>query len=394
VRTRGFFIGLAGGIVGAALVLAIALVSGLTHVTKQTVVQQTGAATAPITFPAAGGLTPAQLFTRSAPGVVEIKATFGGTQSSNSFAPSGGQAVGSGFVVSTDGYILTNQHVVVDETTGQSATSVTVGFKSTGSQIKTIAAKVVGADASSDVALLQIDPKGMTLQPLSIGNSDTIQVGEPVVAIGNPLQLDFSITSGIVSAVDRDLNSPNGRTIPGGIQTDAAINPGNSGGPLIDSRGKVIGINEQIASQGGGNEGLGFAVPINLAVKTMAQLKQFGTVKYAWMGIQGQTVTADLAQAFKLPVSEGVLLAAVETGQPADKAGLRGGTNQVTVQGQQYTLGGDIITALDGKKTPTIADLVDYVGTKKPGDVVTVSYLRDGKPKTVKVTLADRPANM
>jgi S1-C subfamily serine protease len=394
VRTRGFFIGLAGGIVGAALVLAIALVSGLTHVTKQTVVQQTGTATAPITFPAGAGLTPAQLFTRSAPGVVEIKATFGDSQSSNSFAPSGGQAVGSGFVVSTDGYILTNQHVVVDENSGQSATSVTVGFKSTGSQIKTVVAKVVGADASSDVALLQIDPKGMTLQPLSIGNSDTIQVGEPVVAIGNPLQLDFSITSGIVSAVDRDLNSPNGRTIPGGIQTDAAINPGNSGGPLIDSHGQVIGINEQIASQGGGNEGLGFAVPINLAVKTMAQLKQFGTVKYAWMGIQGQTVTADLAQAFKLPVSEGVLLAAVETGQPADKAGLRGGTNQVTVQGQQYTLGGDIITALDGHKTPTIADLVDYVGAKKPGDVVTVSYLRDGKPKTVKVTLASRPANM
>jgi S1-C subfamily serine protease len=394
VRTRGFFIGLAGGIVGAALVLAIALVSGLTHVTKQTVVQQTGTATAPITFPAGTGLTPAQLFTRSAPGVVEIKATFGDSQSSNSFAPSGGQAVGSGFVVSTDGYILTNQHVVVDENSGQSATSVTVGFKSTGSQIKTVVAKVVGADASSDVALLQIDPKGMTLQPLSIGNSDTIQVGEPVVAIGNPLQLDFSITSGIVSAVDRDLNSPNGRTIPGGIQTDAAINPGNSGGPLIDSHGQVIGINEQIASQGGGNEGLGFAVPINLAVKTMAQLKQFGTVKYAWMGIQGQTVTADLAQAFKLPVSEGVLLAAVETGQPADKAGLRGGTNQVTVQGQQYTLGGDIITALDGHKTPTIADLVDYVGAKKPGDVVTVSYLRDGKPKTVKVTLASRPANM
>ncbi len=391
MKTRGFLVGLAGGIVGAALVLAVALALGLTHVTKQTVVEQSGQS-APVTFAPTEGLTPQQIFASSAPGVVEIKSTFGAVQSDNPFAPSsGGQAIGSGFVIDKNGYILTNQHVVVDEQTGEKAQAVTVGFKGKGNQIKEVTAKVIGADATSDVALLQIDPSGVALHPLKLGDSQKVQVGEPVVAIGNPLQLDFSLTSGIVSAVGRDLQSPNGRMISNGIQTDAAINPGNSGGPLINAKNEVIGINEQIASQSGGNQGLGFAVPINLAVKTMGQLKQFGMVKYPWLGIRGETITADLAKAFNLPVDQGVLLASVEPGQPAAKAGLRGGSDQVTVQGQVYTLGGDIITAIDGKSMASIDDLSNYVSGKKPGDQVTVTYLRAGKSHDVKLTLAPRP---
>ena len=394
MKSKGFFVGLIGGVVGAALVLIVALGLGLAHVTKETFVQRGTSATA-ATYQPGKDLTPAQIFTKVSPGVVEIRSTFPAIRSSNPFDPSdSGQAVGSGFVVSKDGYILTNQHVVVDEDTHQKAQEVIVGFKSSGNQIKEFNAKIVGTDASSDVALLKIDPKGMSLQPLPLANSDAIQVGEPVVAIGNPLQLDFSITAGIVSAVGRDLLSPNGRIIPGGIQTDAAINPGNSGGPLINSRGEVIGINEQIASQGGGNEGLGFAVPINLAIKAMAQLKRFGSVKYAWLGIQGQTITSDIAKAFNLPVNEGVLLARVEPNQPAAKAGLLGGDQQVTVQGQSYTLGGDIITALDTQKTATIEDLAAYVTSKKPGDVVAVTFIRGGKTHTAKVTLGELPAGM
>jgi len=394
MKSKGFFIGLIGGIVGAVLVLVIALVMGLTHVTKETVVQKGGASTT-TAGQLGSGLTPAQIFSKASPGVVEIRSNFTTINLSNPSAPSGGdQAIGSGFVVSKDGYILTNQHVVVDESTGQKAQKVTVGFKGSGNQIKEFSAKVVGTDASSDVALLKIDPKGMSLLPLTLSNSNAIQVGEPVVAIGNPLQLDFSITAGIVSAIGRDLKSPNGRIISGGIQTDAAINPGNSGGPLINSGGEVIGINEQIASQGGGNEGLGFAVPINLAVKAMTQLRRFGSVKYAWLGIGGQTITADLAKAFNLPVNEGVLLATVEPKQPAAKAGLVGGSRNVIVQGQSYTLGGDIIIALDSQKTPTIEDLVAYVASKKPGDVVTVTFIRGGKTRTVKATLGERPAGM
>jgi S1-C subfamily serine protease len=394
MKTRGFLIGLAGGIVGAALVLAVALALGLTHVTNQTVLEQTSQS-APVTFGPTEGMTPQQIFQKSAPGVVEIKSIFGAGSADNLFLqPSASEAVGSGFVVSADGYILTNQHVVVDQNSGQPAQSVTVGFKRSGNQIKEVKAKVVGSDATSDVALLKVDPSGLSLHPLSLGNSDQVQVGEPVVAIGNPLQLDFSLTAGIVSAVGRDLQSPNGRMIANGIQTDAAINPGNSGGPLIDAGDQVIGINEQIATQSGGNQGLGFAVPINLAIKTMGQLKQFGMVKYPWLGIRGQTITADLAKLFNLPVNQGVLLASVEPGQPAAKAGLKGGTQQVTVQGTVYTIGGDIITAIDGKKMASIDDLGNYISGKKAGDQVTITYMRGTTSHDVKVTLAPRPAGV
>ena len=237
-------------------------------------------------------------------------------------------------------------------------------------------------------------PAAWHLKVLPLGDSSAVAVGEPVVAIGNPLGYDFSITSGIVSATGRTLQAPNGMRIPDGIQTDAAINQGNSGGPLIDGSGKVIGINEQIASQGGGNDGLGFAVPINTAVRVMDQLRKSGKVEYAWLGVAGQTLTSDVAAMFKLPASSGALVEQVTANGPAAKAGIKGGTRTVTVQGQQYTIGGDIITAADGKAITSFDGLIAFLGTKKPGDKITLTVQRGAKSLQVPVTLAPRPSNL
>ena len=230
--------------------------------------------------------------------------------------------------------------------------------------------------------------------PLTLGNSANVPVGEPVVAIGNPLGYDFSITAGIVSATGRTLDAPNGLKIPNGIQTDAAINPGNSGGPLIDPTGKVIGINEQIATQSGGNEGLGFAVPINAAIKSMDQLKSGGTVKYAWLGVSGQTLTPELAKILNMTPTQGALVEQVASGGPAAKAGVKAGSKTVTVQGQSFTVGGDVIVKADGTQIASFDDLIAFLATKKPGDTVTLTVERGGKTLNINVTLAQRPANL
>ena len=346
-----------------------------------------------------GALSAEQIYQHDARGVVEIDATFTNSTGQGdlpfpfSLGPQTEQALGSGFVVSRDGYILTNAHVV--SSNGQTVKTVQVVFKGMGVQAKRVTGTVVGADNTSDVALIKVDPAkvGSTLDPLALGSSTDVQPGEPVVAIGNPLGYDFSITSGIVSATDRSLQSPNGSTIANGIQTDAAINEGNSGGPLIDATGHVIGINEQIASQSGGNEGLGFAVPINTAVNVMSQLRKSGTVSYAWLGISGQTLTSDVAQALGLKTTQGVLVAQVEKGTPAAKAGLKGGTAQLSLQGQTYEVGGDIITAIDGTSVGSMDQLASIIATHKPGDVVTLTIVRQSVTQQLKVTLAARPAS-
>ena len=295
------------GVALTALVLVVLMATGVLPVKTQTTTvvtkQQTAAGATETSSTASDALgasdvalTPAQIYQRDSSGVVEVVSTLQTTQQSL-FGPVSGetQALGSGFVVSTQGYILTNAHVVSDD--GRAASKVTVVFKGAGSQTTRVAARIVGIDETSDVAVLKVDPaKAPTLNPLELGRSSTAQVGEPVVAIGNPLGYDFSLTSGIVSATDRNLQSPNGSTISNGIQTDAAINEGNSGGPLIDSSGKVIGINEQIASQSGGNQGLGFAVPIDTAAAVMAQIEKTGKATYAWLGVSGQTVCARHSQ--------------------------------------------------------------------------------------------------
>jgi S1-C subfamily serine protease len=276
---------------------------------------------------------------------------------------------------------------------GQNASAVTVVFNKGGTKTQSVKGEIVGIDTGGDVAVIKVDPNGVDLKPLPIGDSSKVAVGEPVVAIGNPLGYDFSITSGIVSATGRSLQAPNGQKIPNGIQTDAAINPGNSGGPLIDSTGHVIGINEQIASESGGNQGLGFAVPINSAIKALEQLKTGGSVKYAWLGVAGTALTPDLATAGGYTVQSGALIEEVSSNSPASKDGIKGGSQTVTVQGTQYTVGGDVIVKADSTEIASFDDLVAFLSTKAPGDTVTLTLAdKSGGTRTVQVTLGTRPA--
>jgi S1-C subfamily serine protease len=296
----------------------------------------------------------------------------------------GGTATGSGFVIDDEGHILTNNHVV------EGASKVTVKL---GDSEKTYDAEVVGTDPGTDIALLQVDAPAKEIQPLTLGHSSEAEVGDPVVAIGNPFGLDRTVTSGIVSALQRQIEAPNGFSISHVIQTDAAINPGNSGGPLINSAGEVIGINAQIATGGGGNGnvGIGFAIPIDTVRAEIEQLKTNGEVDHAFIGITGGTVTPELAKAVNLPVDEGVIVQSVVKGSPADKAGLEAGNTSATIEGQEVRLGGDIITEVDGKKLKSMDELVEIIQGSKPGDQLELTIIHNGDEKTADVTLGTQP---
>jgi S1-C subfamily serine protease len=383
--TRAF----AAGVALVAAVFLILLAVGVFNTNTGT----SSAATTSSASPSAGGFSAADpdndginaatVYARSSPGVVLIMSTFPGG------GPLSSQAEGSGFVVSKGGYVLTNAHVVSNN--GQQATSVTVSFKQDGGQTKQVTGKVVGYDNTTDVAVVKVDPTAVTLQPLTLGDSSKVVVGEPVVAIGNPLGFDFSVTTGIISGVGRNLPSPNGAVIPNGLQTDAAINPGNSGGPLIDASNQVIGINEQIASSTGGFSGLGFAVPINTAKGVMDQLITKGKVTHAFLGVSGQTFDAPIAKALKLPVDQGVLIASVQKGSAAANAGLRGGTRTVRLQGVPFRVGGDIVTGLDGQPITSMDQLAGDIALKSPGDKVTLTVLHGTQTLHITATLGTRP---
>jgi S1-C subfamily serine protease len=298
----------------------------------------------------------------------------------------GGTATGSGFVIDEEGHLLTNNHVV------EGATEISVTL---GSDDESYPAKVVGTDPATDVALLKVDVPADKLQPLALGDSSELEVGDSVVAIGNPFGLDRTVTSGIVSALQRQIEAPNGFSISHVIQTDAAINPGNSGGPLIDAEGRVVGINSQIETGGGGgNVGIGFAIPINTAREVADQIEQNGEVQHAYLGISGGTITPDISKALNLPVDEGVLVAEAVKDGPAADAGIDGGSTEATIEGASVTLGGDIITELDGKKVSGMEELVNVVNGRKPGEEIEVTLLRGGDRKTVTVTLGNRPASI
>jgi S1-C subfamily serine protease len=254
-------------------------------------------------------------------------------------------------------------------------------------------AQVVGSDPSSDIALLKVD-NTEGANPLPLGDSSKVQVGDPVIAIGNPFALDRTVTSGIVSALQRQIQAPNGFSISDVIQTDAAINPGNSGGPLINGAGEVIGINSQIESQSGGNEGVGFAVPIKTAADVVSQLENGGQVHQPYLGISGEDIDPQIAQALNLPVTQGVLVARVLSGGPADDAGLKGATGQATISGQTFPVGGDIITKVDGKTITGMDDVISTVNGHKPGDEITLTIFSGGQQKDVTVKLGDRPAHV
>jgi S1-C subfamily serine protease len=295
----------------------------------------------------------------------------------------GGTATGSGFVLDTQGHILTNNHVVA----GADQIRVTLGNMQT-----SVVAKKVGADPATDLALLQVDVPSSELHPLALGDSSQVRVGDPVVAIGNPFGLDRTVTSGIVSALQRQIQAPNGFSISNVIQTDASINPGNSGGPLINASGQVIGVTSQIETGGGnGSVGIGFAVPIDTARQVITQLEQTGEVEHAFLGITGTTITPDVADALNLPVQSGVLIQDAFKGGPAEQAGLQGGDTEATLSGGNLRLGGDIIVAADGKKITSMDQIVTLVNGAQPGDTLELTVLQDGERKQVNVTLGDRP---
>ncbi len=331
-----------------------------------------------------GRLTVSEIYARAAPGVVQITSTT--TASDNpSLAPLGQQAVprqalGSGFVIDKTGHIVTNYHVI------EGADDIEVSF----SNQDTLRATLVGSDPSTDIAVLRVQSTSRGLAPLAFGNSDSVRVGDTVVAIGNPFGLRRTATAGIVSAVqDRTITAPNGYPIDHVIQTDAQINSGNSGGPLLSARGEVIGVNSQIARADGstGNVGIGFAVPSNTVKQVVAQLTATGRVDRVYLGIAGSTITPELARVFRLPVDEGVLIEDVTEGSAAAKAGLKGGTTDVVVAGESHVLGGDVIVAVGGKRVGTADELRDALAQHKPGQTVNVQIHRGTTIVTVPVTL-------
>ena|SRR5215211_3321723 len=334
------------------------------------------------------GLTVNGIYQHDSPGVVFVQAQQAPRPPSpfNPFGGGGGTATGSGFVIDQDGDILTNAHVV------QGAQKIQVTLGDTDSSTP-VSAQVVGKDPSTDVALLKVDAPSDELHPLSLGNSSQVQVGDPVVAIGNPFGLDRTVTSGIVSALQREIKAPNGFTINNVIQTDAAINPGNSGGPLIDASGQVIGINSQIESPGGGNVGIGFAVPINTVREVTQELLQTGQAQHAFLGITGTDLTPQIADVLNLSVKEGALVQAVTHDGPAAKAGVRGGSAVVSVGGQRIRAGGDVIAAIDGKPVMGMDDVISVVNAKEPGDEIELSLVHGNEKRTVTVTLGERPAS-
>jgi len=257
----------------------------------------------------------------------------------------------------------------------------------------TLDAKVLGEDTSTDVAVLEADPSQIDAEPLQFGDSSEAKVGDAVIAIGNPFGLDRTVTSGIVSALQRQISAPDGFTISDVIQTDAAINPGNSGGPLIDANGDVIGINSQIATGSGseGNVGVGFAVPINTAKTVADQILEDGTASHAYIGIQGGDLTPAIADTLNLDVEEGAIVQDVTQGSPADDAGLQAGDEKVTIEGQPISANGDVITAVDGKAITGMDDLVAIVNTKQPGDQLELTVDRDGETMQITIDLAERP---
>ena len=302
----------------------------------------------------------------------------------------GGGGVGSGFVLNGEGEIATNAHVVTqgEGKDAERAKEVYVEFAD-GNRVE---AKIVGHDPNADVALLKIDPKGLTLRPLPLGSSANVPVGSPVAAIGSPFGERQSLSVGVVSAVDRDIQSLNGEfAIPGAIQTDAAINPGNSGGPLVDAGGKVIGINQQIKTNSGGGEGVGFAVPVDIVKRSLGALREGGEARYAYLGVGSVPLFPQLVERFDLPVDKGAWVQDVQPGTPADEAGIRGGSGDTRFQIQSYAKGGDIITEVEGKPIKDANDLSSAVAQFQPGQEVDVEVHRGDDTKTIKVKLGERP---
>jgi S1-C subfamily serine protease len=336
---------------------------------------------------------PAHIYRARAAGVVTIVSLFGARTDEN-----GGEAAqGSGFVVSRDGYVLTNSHVITTAgeapigETPEAADTVFVEFRD-GDRVP---ARVIGWDVYDDVGLVKVDPKEHAVSPVPLGDSSRVLVGEPVAAIGSPFGNESSLSVGVVSATERSIESLTSTyDLVDAIQTDAPINRGNSGGPMFDARGRVIGINAQIRSVSGNAEGVGFAVPINSAKRSMEQLIQSGRVRYAWLGVSTQTVTPKLAEHFGFGADHGAAVQTVIKDSPAAQAGLRGGGPEEEYTSIPFRPGGDLIVAINGRPVERAEDVVRAVTEQFfPGQTVRLTLMRGDERRVVSVVLGERPAN-
>jgi len=375
---------LVGVVAAFAMVLALAGCGDSGGGTKTVTVAGGGAHSAHhpprvIVETAASGFDAARVYREASPGVVTIRSVF-----------PAGAAEGSGFVLDNDGHIVTNAHVVTDESSGARTPAKAVFLEFPNRNV--VPAHIVGFDPFADVALLEARDVSFPLHPLQLGDDESLVVGQPVAAIGSPFGEQRSLSVGIVSATDRSVKSLTKFQIDGAIQTDASINPGNSGGPLLEGAARVIGINQQIETNSGANNGVGFAVPISVVKRSLAQLMQDGRAEYAYIGVSTETLYPQLAEKLDLDTSYGGLVSEVVSGGPADEAGLRGGEERVRFQAAAFQAGGDVILAVDGHKIVQPDDLARIVSTYRPGDVVTLEILRDGERREVEVTLGKRPS--
>jgi S1-C subfamily serine protease len=382
---------LAVAVVGALLALLGAASFGKlgSHTTIQQVTPLGGGGVGNATLQTpARGLSGEQIYDHDAPGVVQITATSVTRTQADPFnifpaTPQTSESLGSGFVIDKAGHIVTNEHVIAG------AQRIQVSF----SGQDQIPATVVGKDPSTDLAVLKIDAHARALRPLELGNSDGVRVGDGVYAIGNPFGFTRTLTSGIVSAIGRQISAPNSLPIDNAIQTDAAINHGNSGGPLIDTSGRVIGVTSQISTGTTGqqgNVGIGFAIPVNLVRNVAAQIIKNGKVEHPFLGIGVAELTKQVSGLFNLP-AHGLLVQKVDPGSAAAKAGIKAGGTSVVVEGQSWRIGGDVITAVDGHTVSTYSELRDAINRKKPGDTVKLDVVRHGQKSSVSVKLGQAP---
>ena len=381
---------LLSGVVGGLIVFALGATligTGVINTgdTRREIIREVPSRGAPLANASdSKSLSVADIYRRSASGVVFVSARVV-TQTDSPFGfplEQEGLATGSGFVLDKNGYIVTNAHVV------EGAKGASVRFEEGGDLVD---ARVVGRDLSTDIAILKVDPGDAKLDPLPLGNSNRVRVGDPAIAIGNPFGYDRTVTTGIISALQRQIKAPNGFTIGHVIQTDAPINPGNSGGPLLNASGQVIGINSQIATAGSrGSVGIGFAVPINTAKKVIPQLEQHGRIVHAYLGVTTYPVNKDIAAAVNLTVDRGALVQEVTPGGPAARAGLRAGKIHTD---EGIILGGDVIVQVDGERIAKPDDVAAAISDNKPGETVEVKFYRDNKLQTKNVKLGTRPAS-
>ncbi len=329
---------------------------------------------------------PAKIYSETVGGVISVSSIFG----SQDIGPFDSRAAGgSGFVLNDDGEVVTNAHVI---TNGEGenrkvADRVFVEFKDG----NIIPAEIVGFDPFSDVGLLKVDPDAIDLEPLELGDSDEVVVGEPVAVIGSPFGADHSLSTGVVSQTGRSVMSLTDFQIEGAIQTDASINPGNSGGPMLDADGRVIGISQQYQTGSGASDGVGFGVPVNTIKSSAEQLRENGEASYAYIGVSTQPLYPQLAEKLGLDVDRGAIVAEVVEGGPAAAAGIRGGDEEITFQGGRFSTGGDVVVEADGEPVDRSEDLGRIIGGLRPGDTVSLEIIRDGKPETIEIELKQRP---